>query len=240
MIRAALFDVYGTCVDWRAGVASFAGTMLAARGLPMLLGFRIADEWRALYQPAMEEIRAGRRDYVSLDVLQRENLDLVLRKLHLESEFTDDDRDVLNQAWDRLPAWPDTVDALSALASAIPVAACSNGSEAMMARLSRHAMLDWHMICGADCARNFKPEPEVYIRSCEKLGMELAQTVMVACHPDDLDAAAQAGLKTAYFPRPSEHGKPADFAADENANRFDFSAEALGALTARIIGAAHF
>jgi len=212
--------------------------MLAGRGLPMQLGFRIADQWRALYQPTMEDVRARRREYVSLDILQRENLDQVITTLQLENAFTGDERDVLNQAWDRLPAWSDTVDALTALAQTMQIGACSNGSTEMMRRLARHAALPWHSICGADIARTFKPEPEVYIRSCEKLSVERTQAVMVACHPDDLDAAAQAGLMTAYFPRPGEYGNAKEFIPESAPDRFDFADDTLGTLCGKLIASA--
>ena len=75
--KALLFDVFGTCVDWRTSVAREA----AALGLP---GERVADAWRARYQPQLETVRSGQREWVVLDVLHREALDAVLDELGLE------------------------------------------------------------------------------------------------------------------------------------------------------------
>ncbi|MEL6921436.1 MAG: haloacid dehalogenase type II [Pseudomonadota bacterium] len=223
MIKSALFDVFGTCVDWRTGVANFIRPMLHHSSLDPTLSYEIADAWRKLYDPAMEKVRDGSRDYVTLDIIQRENLDIVLDNLDLEAHFKDDVRDLMNQAWEQLPAWPDTADGLATFKSAMPIAACSNGSSVMMQRLAGFANLPWSMICGADTARNFKPHRDVYLNSCEALGTTPEETLMIACHADDLDAAATFGLKTAYFPQPSEWGDKT-FMHDINPDRFTFHA----------------
>jgi 2-haloacid dehalogenase len=72
-IKALLFDVFGTVVDWRSGVARDVGQFLSRRALT-IDSFEFADAWRREYAPAMEEIRSGRRAFVRLDVLHRENL----------------------------------------------------------------------------------------------------------------------------------------------------------------------
>ena len=72
--RALLFDVFGTVVDWRSGVAREAAPFLRRYGAGEVDPFAFADAWRAAYQPSMEEVRSGRRRFVRLDVLHRENL----------------------------------------------------------------------------------------------------------------------------------------------------------------------
>ncbi|MEL6202171.1 MAG: haloacid dehalogenase type II [Pseudomonadota bacterium] len=229
MIKAALFDVFGTCVDWRSGVADFVHPFLNDRGLKPNLAEQITDEWRKQYDPSMARVRDGERSYVTLDIIQLENLDTVLERLGVSKSFTAEDRKQLNEAWEHLPAWPDTVGALANLKQELPIAACSNGSKPMMERLASHAGLSWSMICGADTGKNFKPHRDVYLNSCKAMGTKPAETIMVACHADDLDAAAAFGLKTAYFPRPTEWGTAA-FEPEQNSDRFDFSAATLSTL----------
>jgi 2-haloacid dehalogenase len=77
-VKALFFDIFGTVVDWRSGVAREAETPLAP------LGYRLdwiafADAWRGEYQPAMEDVRAGRIPFSKLDVLHRRNLDRIRR-----------------------------------------------------------------------------------------------------------------------------------------------------------------
>ncbi|MEO0542501.1 MAG: haloacid dehalogenase type II [Pseudomonadota bacterium] len=234
MIKAALFDVFGTCVDWRSGATAFVRPFVEKRGLRASMAEQIADAWRKLYEPSMARVRDGDRPYVTLDIIQRENLDIVLDSLDISDLFDDKERYQLNLAWEHLPAWPDTVDALNSLKDSIPIAACSNGSKPMMQRLAAYANLPWSMICGADTGQNYKPHPDVYYNSCAALGTAPHETVMVACHTDDLDAAASFGLKTAYFPRPTEWGE-GTFKADPDIGRFDFSAATMSALIDDIV-----
>ena len=72
-IKALTFDVFGTLVDWRGGVAREAQAILAPKGVRKDWG-AFADAWRALYQPAMRKVRRGERPFTILDVLHRENL----------------------------------------------------------------------------------------------------------------------------------------------------------------------
>lgn len=195
---ALIFDVFGTCVDWRTSIAR----EVAAAGLSVdPLAF--ADAWRGEYQPALEQVRAGERGYVALDDLHRENLEVVLARFGVSHR----DPAALARAWERLDPWPDVVPGLTALRETALIAPCSNGSIAMMARLARYARLPWHAILGADIARDYKPKPEVYLASCRALRLEPAEVMMVAAHNGDLAAARAQGLRTAFVARPAEHGE---------------------------------
>ncbi|MEM7176867.1 MAG: haloacid dehalogenase type II [Pseudomonadota bacterium] len=205
MIRAAIFDVFGTVVDWRTGVAAVAGRSFAEHGIA-LDPLAFADAWRDEYQPAMEQIRSGGRGYVALDDLHFENLNRILPRFGLEGVFDDASLWALNAAWERLPPWPDSVPGLTAIRQAMIIAPCSNGSIALMSRLARFGALPWDCILGADVARTYKPEPDAYLRSVAALRLEPGEVLMVAAHNSDLSAAAENGLKTAFVPRPDEHG----------------------------------
>jgi 2-haloacid dehalogenase len=62
--RALLFDVFGTVVDWRRGVAREAAPFLSHHAAGAVDPLAFADAWRAAYQPSMEEVRSGRRPFV--------------------------------------------------------------------------------------------------------------------------------------------------------------------------------
>ncbi|MEM1382858.1 MAG: haloacid dehalogenase type II [Pseudomonadota bacterium] len=204
-IRAAIFDVFGTVVDWRRGIAGAVAPLFDAKGIAHPPE-AFADAWRAEYQPGMEQVRSGNRGYVALDRLHRENLDRALAACNLCDAFDSTERDALNQAWGRLPAWQDSVPGISAIARYCPVAPCSNGSIALMTRLARFAGLPWDCILGADIAEAYKPQPEVYRASTAALGLMPNQVLMVAAHNADLAAARAVGLRTAFVPRRREHG----------------------------------
>ena len=224
-MRALLFDVFGTCVDWRTSVAREA----EALGLP---GEPVADAWRARYQPQLETVRRGEREWVVLDVLHREALDDVLAELGLDLDPPQ--RDALTLAWHRLDPWPDTVAGLTRLKRRYAIAPCSNGHMAQSVNLARHAGLPWDAILGAEIARAYKPDPVVYRASVAALGIEPGEAMMVAAHNADLVAAAECGLRTAFVPRPREHGSGqrtdlrAETEVDLEAGDFEALAAALG------------
>ncbi len=207
-IKALIFDVFGTLVDWRESIAREARQVLtpyaAAQGLT-LDGQAFADAWRAQYQPAMEEVRSGRMPFGKLDALHRRNLDHVLAGLGLHN-VDEAARLELNLAWHRLDAWPDVAGGLARLRQRFLVAPCSNGNISLMVDLARRNHLHWDAILGAELARDYKPKPAVYRCAAEAFDLAPEQTMMVAAHSSDLAAAAAAGLRTAFIARPDEHG----------------------------------
>ncbi len=101
---ALFFDVFGTLVDFRAGVAREAELILKPLGVELdWLAF--ADAWRDEYQGAMEEVRAGRIPFCKLDLLHRRNLDRILPRFGISSLKEDAARN-LNLAWHRLDCAP--------------------------------------------------------------------------------------------------------------------------------------
>ena len=209
MVQALIFDVFGTCVDWRSSVARDVAEMM-----PTVDALAFATAWRTEYDPAMARIRDGGRGYIPLDDLHLENLDRVA----LDFSVTVPDRSELNRAWERLDPWPDVVGGLTALKKSHIIAPCSNGSIGLMTRLARYGGLPWDCIVGAEIAQDYKPKPAVYLSSCAALRLEPKDVMMVAAHNGDLRAARAAGLKTAFVPRPTEHGpdQTIDLAADED------------------------
>lgn len=203
-VKALIFDVFGTLVDWRTSIAREARDILSPLGIATDWN-SLADQWRAQYQPAMEEVRCGRLPFSKLDALHRRNLDVVLKEngLHRVDERT---RANLNLAWHRLDAWPDVRPGLSRLRAKFRIAPCSNGNISIMVDLARRNQLVWDAILGAELARDYKPKPEVYLTAAAAFDRAPAETMMVAAHSSDLAAAAASGLRTAFIARPDENG----------------------------------
>jgi 2-haloacid dehalogenase len=204
MIRALLFDVFGTLVDWRGGIAREAREILSPLGIS-IDWHAFADAWRAQYQPAMEEVRAGRLPFSKLDVLHRRNLDIVIGRFAL-SKVDEATRVRLNLAWHKLDAWPDVAQGLALLRPKFRLAPCSNGNISIMADLARRNAFPWDAILGAEIARDYKPKASVYLASAEAFDCAPHEAMMVAAHSSDLAAAASAGLRTAFIARPDEAG----------------------------------
>jgi 2-haloacid dehalogenase len=230
-IKALLFDVFGTLVDWRESIARETQKLLAPKGISVDWHF-FADAWRDQYQPAMEEVRAGRLPFSKLDALHRRNLDIVLRQFALE-RVDEPTRVDLNLAWHRLDAWPDVASGLNRLRDRFLLAPCSNGNVSIMVDLARRNGLLWDAILGAEIARDYKPKSIVYLSSAAAFDCDPAEAMMVAAHSSDLAAAARAGLRTAFVARPDEHGRGqgeshASVSVDLAVSDLDALAEALG------------
>ena len=203
-VKALFFDVFGTLVDWRSGVAREAKTILGAQGLS-LDWLALADAWRAEYQPGMEEVRSGKIPFAKLDVIHRRMLERILPRFGLEKV----DEPVLaelNLAWHRLDAWPDVTPGLNRLRQRFMLGPVSNGNISLMVDLARRNDFRWDAILGAEIAGDYKPKLRVYQAAAEAMGLAHNQCMMVAAHSSDLKAAAEAGLRTAHIARPDEDG----------------------------------
>ena len=231
-VRALTFDVFGTTVDWRSGVAAEARRIGGLSGVDADWE-RLADMWRALYMPSMDRVRRGELPWTNFDQLHRLSLDQVLRELGAEG-FDEAARDELTQAWERLPAWPDSAPGLARLAGRFTVATLSNGNRSQQAALVRFAALPFQRLVSAEDFRHYKPDPEVYLGAAAVLGLDPGEVMMVAAHKGDLRAAQAAGLRAAFVERPLEKGAGGgadllpDAAADVQATDFMDLADQLG------------
>ena len=203
-VRAMFFDVFGTLVDWRTGVAREAERVLKPLGHD-LDWTAFADAWRDEYQPGMEEVRSGRIPFSKLDVLHRRNLERFMPRFGMGS-LPDEVLRELTLAWHRLNAWPDVPAALKRLRKKFLLAPVSNGNISLMVDLARRNDFPWDAILGAEVAGDYKPMPRVYLAACEALDLAPAECMMVAAHSSDLAAAATCGLRTGHVARPDEHG----------------------------------
>jgi 2-haloacid dehalogenase len=231
-IKALVFDVFGTVVDWRTSVAQEVDA-LAKRKSVTMDGARFADAWRAAYAPNMNRVRTGDLPWTKLDRLHRMTLDRLLTESPLE--LSEAETDALNRAWHRLRPWPDSVSGLSRLKRKFTIAPLSNGNVSLMTDMAKHAGLPWDCILGAELVRHYKPDREVYQSAAEFLDLPVGDVMMVAAHLGDLRAAKQVGLRTAFVARPLEYGpagKPdlaPDASVDLTAKDFNDLARQIGA-----------
>lgn len=203
-VEALVFDIFGTCVDWRSGIIREVGAVARRKGVAVDAA-ALADAWRGKYQPSMEKVRSGQRPWTILDALHRESLDSLLPQFGLEG-LKEAERDDLNRAWHRLDPWPDVVAGLTRLKSRYIISPLSNGNVALLTNMAKRAGLPWDLILGAETSRAYKPLPASYLNAAQMLGRKPEQVMLVAAHNNDLAAAQQCGLCTGFVPRPQEHG----------------------------------
>jgi len=232
-VKALVFDTFGTVVDWRTSVSHEVAELARKKGLNVDAE-KFADAWRGGYGPSMNRVRTGELPWTKLDVLHRMILDKILVDFGIKG-LTEAETSQLNHAWHRLRPWPDSVSGLTRLKKRFIIAPLSNGNISLMTDLAKFAGLPWDCILGAELARHYKPDPEVYKSAADFLDLKVGDIMMVAAHLGDLKAAKGVGLKTAFVPRPLElgpQGKPdlkADATVDLSATDFNDLAKQLGA-----------
>ena len=225
-MRALVFDVFGTLVDWLSGIAE-AFRASGVSGDPE----ELADAWRQRYWPILAEVNDGSRPWGNFDELHLVTLDDLLvergEELGLEA------RHRLVAAWHRLDPWPDVRAGLEALRRQRATATLSNGDLALLVDLARHGDLHFDCVLSAELAQAYKPAPQAYLTAARLLDVEAGELMLVAAHPSDLDGARGAGLMTAFVDRPLEYGPGSaareDPAADESVADLLELAERLGA-----------
>lgn len=232
-VKALVFDVFGTVVDWRGSIIRELEMLARAKGLSADWA-RFADDWRGGYQPAMQRVRSGALPWTRIDDLHRMILDDLLAKYRI-SGLSEDETAHLNRAWHRLDPWPDAVEGLAHLKRKFIIGTLSNGNMGLLVNMAKRAGLPWDVVLSAELARHYKPDPEAYRMPPDLLGLAPGEVMLVAAHPGDLAAAATQGLKTGYVPRPLEWG-PHGKAHDTSAHRFDVTATDFVAL-AKVLGA---
>ena len=230
-IKVLAFDVFGTVVDWRGGVAAEMAAIAKERHLTVDAP-AFADGWRSKYLPYLSRIRNGEMPWQVLDGVHRASLLELVRELSLQS-LTEADVARLVHAWHHLPAWPDSAEGLSHLRSRYVLTTLSNGGMAHLVDLNRAALLPFDCVLSVELVRTYKPDPRVYRLVPDLLAVAPQESMMVASHPYDLAAAAGQGMRTAFVRRPQEWGtgKPEklDISVDIVADDFLDLASQLGA-----------
>jgi 2-haloacid dehalogenase len=214
-VRAIVFDTFGTVVDWRGSLINSFQHFGTERGLDAPWE-KLADRWRAAYQPSLNRVRRGELEWTILDELHYAALVELLPEFGIASLAASDLR-FLTDCWHRLSPWPDAVQGLRSLRRKYIIGPLSNGNLSLLVNLAKFAELPWDVIFGADLFRHYKPDPETYLGVCTFLGLRPGQVIMAAAHNYDLAAAKELGLRTAFIPRPMEHGpgQTTDLCADQ-------------------------
>ena len=218
LVKAILFDTFGTIVDWRGSIARAGETLGREKSLEGIDWDAFARAWRAGYVPGMARILSGERPWTTLDVIHRERLDAILADFNIEDAFNEAERADFNRIWHRLDPWPDSVPGLVRIKQDYLISPLSNGSLVLLSTMAKRAGIPWDFVLSSSTFRAYKPADAVYRGAIEILDLQPHQVMMVAAHNDDLAAARSHGMRTAYINRPYEYGadQVADFEATED------------------------
>ena len=204
-VKALVFDVFGTVVDWRMSIAREGEALARRKDITHVDWAEFADEWRAGYSPSMNRVRLGELPWTRIDDLHRMILEELLAKYGIEG-LTESEKCDFNKAWHKLDPWPDSQAGLTRLKQRYIITTLSNGNVSLLTNMAKYASLPWDCILSAELIRHYKPDPETYLMAADMLGLDPSEVMMTAAHKNDLKAARAQELKTAFVPRPLEHG----------------------------------
>ncbi len=207
-IKALTWDIGGTVFDWHSSIRREVSRLASDRGVEVdAAGF--ARDWRRGMFETLGRMRAGEAPRMNADRMHRLALDDVIDK-HSTLELNSSECDELNNLWHKLDVWPDAPDAIKALRGKYTVVVLTILSWSIAVDSSKMVGIEWDGILSCEFLERYKPEPEAYQQASHLLLLEPAQVMMVAAHYGDLRAAAAAGMRTAYVPRPGERGEGHD------------------------------
>ena len=218
--RALVFDVFGTCVDWRGSIIRDGQALGRSVDWPAL-----ADAWRRQgYIDPIARVRRGEQPFASSDTLLRRELDLLLPRFGL-TDLSPAETEDFALFWRRLGPWPDVVEGLRRLRQRFTISPLSNGSFATLTAMAKRAGLPWDCIISTELRQTFKPDPEAYRLAASLLDLDVEQVMLVAAHANGLRRARAVGLRTALVPRPAEWGPQAPPPEVPPAGTFDVLAD---------------
>jgi 2-haloacid dehalogenase len=199
-VKVLAFDVFGTVVDWHGSIQREIQALA-----PGIDADAFALAWRAGYQPAMQRVRSGELGWTRIDDLHRMILDSILPDFGLQ-HLGESERQHLNLAWHRLRPWDDSAPGLRRLRQRFTTCSLSNGNLALLTNLAKNGSLVWDCLLSAEVFRAYKPDPATYLGVARVFDVKPEEVMLVAAHHDDLAAARQCGLHSAYIERPMEFG----------------------------------
>ena len=195
------FDVFGTVVDWHSSIVREINQL----GLKNIDPAKFARRWRQGYAPSMAKVTSGEWPWMILDDLHLKILRNVLKEFDVV-DLSDEQILHLNRCWHRLTPWPDSSEGLYLLKQNYTICTLSNGNMGLLSNMAKAGNLPWDCILSSEVFRQYKPHRDVYLGAAKIFDVNPNEVMLVAAHQNDLVAARECGLQTAYIERPFEFG----------------------------------
>ncbi len=220
-IKALIFDVFGTVVDWRKTLTKNLNSYLP-KNLSESSLEEFAINWRKGYSDYINEFNKSKQTWKNVDEIHMNKLLELLKDFKLIDNMNDHSINKLNKIWHKLDPWEDSVEGLNLLKKKFSIGPLSNGNFSLLLNMSKFSDLNWDFIFSGDIFLKYKPNKLVYEKAVEFLGLEKSEVMLVAAHENDLLSAQKSGLKTAYVHRPLEYS---DSPSKKPQNNFNYSCD---------------
>lgn len=223
-VKGLFFDVGGTVFDWKNTVrekirelADEAGTSIDSEVF--------ANAWRGEMFKIHTRVRHGNLPWMNSDkmhVLALENLKTAYPLL-----ATVDHLSLVKSTWHQLKAFAGASEAINRLRTRYTVVVLTILSWESIVNSSKAADVQWDGILSCEFLGYYKPSLQAYLKGVNLLGLNPAESMMVAAHGGDLAAAQSAGMKAAFVNVPEEDNiaegfeQPSETHFDIEAKDFD-------------------
>ncbi|KAJ8129877.1 hypothetical protein O1611_g3753 [Lasiodiplodia mahajangana] len=163
-VKALIFDVFGTVVDWRSTVhqelirrARHKVASSAFKELPETLRScfqgisdedwgTFAQEWRTSYGVFTQSFVPGKTKWKDIDTHQYDSLKELLQKWNVSSVYSDEEIRSLSLVWHYLRPWDDSALGIQRLGTQYVTSTLSNGNRSLLEDLNAHGSLGFKRI----------------------------------------------------------------------------------------------
>jgi len=190
-----VFDLYGTLVDPIAISSGLARMLAPADGL------EVARFWRSRQVEYSFRLTVMGR-YKDFRWVTACALNDALAALDIQ--LSEDEKAELVALYDRLGAFPDTMEGLQMLRlGGHLLAVLSNGTPEMVENCLKNSGLRelFAAVVSVDDVQAFKPAAVVYENAARKLGCPISESRLISSNPFDVIGAKTAGMRTAWLNR---------------------------------------
>jgi 2-haloacid dehalogenase len=191
--EALSFDCYGTLIDWESGILAALREVLVAHRITL-------DDAEILKLYSEIEPRLQRPPYQRYrDVLEAVVLDFGKRFGFAPSTA---ERTCLHDSLPNWPPFPDTVEALAALARRYRLAVISNTDNALFASTAKQLKARFEWVITAQQVGAYKPAPAMFKHALRRIGLPRDRLLHVAESTfHDIGPAKALGIATARVNR---------------------------------------
>ncbi|GAD96288.1 hypothetical protein SCHCODRAFT_102954 [Paecilomyces variotii No. 5] len=201
--EALIFDLMGTCCDWKSGIVSTLAQTSSLQALSDTDRSRLANDWRSGFFGEIHARFESGAPPEDIDVTHRRVLDRILAQRGLDTT-TEEERRILVQRWHEQLAWPDAIDAIQRLKEKYMVVVLANGTTRLQLDIVKSSRIPFHTLFSSQLLQLTKPDPAIYHKALELLQIPPEKSIMVAAHAYDLRAAKKVGMNTVYIKRDTE------------------------------------
>ncbi len=230
-VKAILFDLFGSVVDWRRSVARELAAWGGLQNVRMDWA-KLVPDWYAAYTAMTDDVRMGRQPWAGFEQLMA----AALGRAHPAADLTEAQKADMVMAWRRADPWPDAIPGLTRLKARYVIGPLANASVPALLFMAKRAGLPWDNAFSGQYLGHYAPDPQAYLGAAQLLQLKPAEVMLVSAHSGELDVAKATGFKAAFLLRPRESGTHAPDRAFLSAHRFDITAPDIGDL-ARQMGA---